>query len=174
MWLWKTEGGNRMETSIYAIIPLQQYRGEIMPIPPLNSDGYLPPGIVDCTLEEINQSFGTNERRKELIGKLCQYIQKIQEIGLSGLMIINGSFATSKEEPGDIDAILVLGEEYSISKPLTSSEKLFTAWGRVKENFEMDLIVVFPDGGSQEGWVNLFSGVKENSSIQKGLLRIAI
>ena len=82
-----------------------------MPIPNLIAD-YLPSGIHDCNLFELKSSFGTNNRRNELIKKLKYYIRKIQEVGISGWLIINGSFVTSKENPNDIDAILVITGQY--------------------------------------------------------------
>src|SRR5579864_7756641 len=82
-----------------------------LPIPELDTDGLLPVGIHDCTENEIYQRFGrfsSSDRRPQLFGKLQDYLNDARISGLFSAIIIDGSFITSKPEPGDIDLIAVL------------------------------------------------------------------
>ena len=82
-----------------------------MPFPNLNEQGLLPPGIYDCSLEEIGERFGTfqsTDRRPRLYEKLQAFVRQVRSINLAIAVIVNGSFVTSKVDPDDIDLILVL------------------------------------------------------------------
>lgn len=76
-----------------------------MPIPSLDPDtGYLPEGVHKGTFEDIEQRFGTNYRRKKLVGGLKFVVERLTSHGVSTIWIA-GSFVTSKERPGDVDVI---------------------------------------------------------------------
>ena len=79
-------------------------------IPPLE-DGVLPKGIHECTFEELERAFGQfqrSDRRINLIAKLKAYLDEARNSGLVIAAIIDGSFVTIKDEPEDIDLIVVL------------------------------------------------------------------
>ena len=85
-----------------------------MPIPDLDENGFLPPGVYDCTLEEVQQRFGrarVNFQRSELFAKLKEYVKEAQSTKLVKAIILDGSFVTNKETPNDIDMIVILTEE---------------------------------------------------------------
>jgi hypothetical protein len=154
-----------------------------MPIPQLQSD-FLPLGVFDCNLQELNSSpFCSNERRRELVQKLEMYMVKLREVGISGWIILDGSFVTSKELPGDIDILLVIMEnqQYSIAAPVTQIDFTLLKSEYVKKYFELHLFVGFTDSRSINGfddvaneWIEFFKGVKNNPNIQKGLLKVRI
>ena len=53
-----------------------------MAIPNFNSNGILPEGIYEATLEEIKDffcSYGDKERRKNLLNSLCKYIEDVKK-----------------------------------------------------------------------------------------------
>ena len=79
-------------------------------IPPLEA-GVLPEGIHECTFEELERAFGQfqrSDRRINLIAKLKAYLDEARNSGLVIAAIIDGSFVTIKDEPEDIDLIVVL------------------------------------------------------------------
>lgn len=161
-----------METVLYQPIP-EILQGEgILPIPPLQSN-YLPKGIYDCTIEEIKDRFGTNEMRTELIGNLSDYVGEIQKIGIRGWIIVNGSFVTSKDEPGDIDMILVV-EDQSMLAPMNSQIRAIISQGYVKDKFKLHLFIAFPGDKTEEKLTNMFSGVREDPNTKKGLLKVEV
>jgi hypothetical protein len=57
-----------------------------MPIPELNTEGLLPEGIYDCTLDEIGARFGrfqTTDRRVQLFKKLRELVEEERQAGLA-------------------------------------------------------------------------------------------
>ncbi|MET8080947.1 hypothetical protein [Streptomyces sp. NPDC005303] len=77
-----------------------------MPVPSFTDHGYLPAGDHEVTWQELYDRFGWNEARRELLANF-----KVVRDGLESLKVetiwLNGSFATSKHRPSDIDVIFV-------------------------------------------------------------------
>jgi hypothetical protein len=77
-------------------------------IPPFETDSgeddryQLPPGIHEATWPELVERFGTNQRRREILAGLLRALQALKAAGCQRAYV-DGSFVTSKEEPGDFD-----------------------------------------------------------------------
>lgn len=71
-------------------------------IPPFTEAGLLPPGIYWATWEEIVEVYGWNSRRQDLLFGLRKALMSLQNAGCE-TVYLNGSFVTSKEDPGDFD-----------------------------------------------------------------------
>ena len=96
-----------------------------MPIPEQDTNGLLPDGIFDCTLEEIRRRFGQfqgSDRRVELFGRLDVLISAMRQSELFEELLVDGSFVTGKAAPNDIDIIAVLGTEANFERELTMFE----------------------------------------------------
>ncbi len=77
-------------------------------IPELTGEGTLPPGVHGTTLEEVRRRFGRGNRaRIELMAGLAAVAARAMRAGALRLYL-NGSFVTSKKEPVDWDAVLVV------------------------------------------------------------------
>lgn len=75
----------------------------VMPIPDFDPDsGNLPAGIHEATWDEIVAALGTNRRRVELIDGLRRAFDALRVAGCKRAFI-DGSLATTKEQPGDFD-----------------------------------------------------------------------
>lgn len=74
-----------------------------MTIPPFSDSGNLPEGVHHATWDEIVDRFGTNERRRELLEGLRRALDSLQTAGCRRAYL-DGSFVTTKDEPGDFDA----------------------------------------------------------------------
>ncbi len=72
-------------------------------LPQFNADGNLPPGIHLLTLAEATSLLVFNERRADLFRGFQRACLPLQQAGCQKVYI-GGSFATSKEFPGDFDA----------------------------------------------------------------------
>lgn len=102
-------------------------------IPRFNKDGYLPAGIHKATVKEIKQRFGgETPKREELSQKfesLIQFLRKHKKT--IERFILDGSYVTSKKDPGDFDYILIVKDDFDIFSPqaqvLLFSEKIFGA-----------------------------------------------
>ena len=81
-----------------------------MPIPQFRDDGWLPAGHHPASWEEIVTIFGGEllSRRSVLIAKLIAFRDGLRSCGCIGSMVLDGSFISSKQNPGDFDVLLVL------------------------------------------------------------------
>jgi hypothetical protein len=73
-----------------------------MPIPELDSRGFLPHGVHDASLGEVLERFGRfreTDRRQTLAGQLVAFMEEARRTGLVASVIVDGSFATSKPQP---------------------------------------------------------------------------
>jgi hypothetical protein len=78
-------------------------------IPAFNDDGYLPPGVHQATLEEVAARFGRDpELRRVQMDSLRWLVDLARRAGALRL-IVNGSFATDRAEPNDVDCVLLIG-----------------------------------------------------------------
>jgi len=100
-------------------------------IPKFNKDGYLPKGIHRAIINEIKRRFGSSSsKRKELFKGFPKLIKLLRKHKKSiKKILLNGSFVTSKELPGDLDCILIVKNDFNFSSPeakqLQSAKKLF-------------------------------------------------
>ena len=86
-----------------------------MPIPALTTDGFLPVGIHDATLDEVGLVFGrfkSSDRRVTLFGRLQQYISDLRAWGNANAVLIDGSFTSAAVQPNDIDMIVVYRADF--------------------------------------------------------------
>ncbi len=77
-------------------------------IPDFQSNGVLPSGIHWSTLEEIKYKLCFSEKRIQLVVGLELAIKSLKSAGCETIYL-DGSFSTSKENPGDIDVCWELG-----------------------------------------------------------------
>lgn len=73
-----------------------------MTVPQFRQDGTLPVGEHAAAWAEIAARFGGNDRRNALLGGLRSALAELRRVGCRTAWI-DGSFVTSKREPGDFD-----------------------------------------------------------------------
>ncbi len=71
-------------------------------IPNFDENGNLPPGVYRVSLEDVKARFTWNKRRRHLFDGLAAAVANLAAAGVATVWV-DGSFTTSKEEPGDID-----------------------------------------------------------------------
>jgi hypothetical protein len=160
-----------------------------MSIPDLDENGFLPPGIHDCTFTELEAIFGKNlwipgddpETRHETLcpnrGRLCDrlgdYLGRARQVGIIVQVLVDGSFVTSKADPNDIDLIVVLPADHDMSGELSPQEYNLLSKRRLRsENYPFDVFVA-PDGSLiYHEVLGLFCKVKGRTDLKKGLLRV--
>ena len=62
----------------------------------------LPPGVHEASINEVEQRYATNERRKQLMAGMKKALENLRSAGCRSAFI-NGGFVTEKENPGDFD-----------------------------------------------------------------------
>lgn len=72
-------------------------------LPEFEPDGNLPPGIHWATWDELCDRFGTTLWRRQLLAGLQAALENLRRAGCL-TAYVDGSFVSSKTEPGDFDA----------------------------------------------------------------------
>ena len=139
-------------------------------IPEFDSSGNLPPGIHSATWRQITAWLGFTPRRKKLLKGLREALVLLEAAGCR-LVYLDGSFVTSKVEPGDFDACW--GVDYVNAGKLDSVFFDFTnSRARQKQRFFGEFIPAeLPEGGSGKTFLEFFQTDKE-SGHSKGILAI--
>jgi predicted nucleotidyltransferase len=148
-----------------------------MPIPNLNKQGLLPPGIYDCSLEEIGERFGTfqsTDLRPRLYEKLQAFLQQVRSTNLVIVVIVNGSFVTGKANPNDIDLILMLPSSHDLRAELVPMAYNVLSKRRVSRQYEFDILVAREDAIDYTQSVEFFQQVRGQPHLYKGVLRIGV
>lgn len=145
-----------------------------MPIPSLTSDGTLPPGVHDCSLEEIKSAFGwygSSGKRHRLYQRFVEFVGRARASQLVVSIVVDGSFVTSSSDPGDIDLLLAIRErqESGLLRPLDYN---VISKRRVRKDFEFDILVAVTGTDEYQGHLEFFSQVKGRPGAVKGLLRV--
>lgn len=83
-------------------------------IPAFTDRGTLPPGIHPATMEEIRTRFARfkrSNRRIRLFNHFEAYVETAQTTNVVECLYLVGSYVTNKDEPQDIDLLIVFPEE---------------------------------------------------------------
>ena len=129
-------------------------------IPDFNKHGNLPAGIYRASIDDIEKRFGLNSKKRILLFKTFRnFLELIMpfktNIKQFILDILDGSFVTAKENPGDIDGIIVVKNGFrftpNVDKNISLSKKIFN----------IDLILHEEKNVYQlQWWIDYFSKVK--------------
>jgi len=148
-----------------------------MPIPRLNERGFLPPGVHDCSLDEVRKTFGTfnsNDRRPNLFKNLEAFVVTLRLNGVAKAVVVNGSFTTAKADPNDIDMVLVLPQGHDFAADLSPDEYNCLSNKRVKKKFGFDMFVAEDESQEYERYTRFFQDVKNQPGESKGVLRVEL
>jgi hypothetical protein len=148
-----------------------------MPIPQLDSDGYLPPGVHECTLDEVKAffcRFQASDQRPRLCEKLHNYVSELRVAGIAKYLIVNGSFVTSKDRPNDIDLVLVLNDDVRLDREIPPFQYNARSGKFVKRNYGFDLYPAFEGDKTESSMINFFAMVRGVPGRSKGFLKLII
>lgn len=151
-------------------------------IPPL-ADGVLPEGLHLCTIDEVDDTFGRFQRtdcRIRLTQKLRLLVEEAKRSGIVAALVIDGSYVTRKNEPGDIDVIVALRPDLDLTPPLRPFEYDMQSKRRLKEKYRFDVKIAVDGSILYNDAVEFFGRVRQDDPDQatprtrKGLLRIEL
>jgi hypothetical protein len=142
------------------------------PIPTLRPDGYLPEGVHVCSEADVIFRFGSSSRqRRRLALRLRRWIELGRQVGAKRLLV-DGSFVTAKEEPHDVDTVILLPQDFTQQleqehpPALELEEMLLTR--RPEEIFAAE------DETDWNEWISFFSLTRESDRRCKGLVEISL
>lgn len=84
-------------------------------MPALTTNGFLPSGIHECGLDDVELAFATNPYRSKLWKKLREFVDWTSSMKQFDWMYLDGGFITSKSEPADIDVVLQPRAPYGVA-----------------------------------------------------------
>ncbi len=88
-------------------------------IPDFDEHGLLPPGIHDCTLEEISARFLWTTHRQVLFGGLRKFLEtELATLMPAFRLYVDGSFVRNKPLPDDVDVVIELDGSVSDSEAI--------------------------------------------------------
>ena len=146
-------------------------------------DGVLPEGVHICSIDEVERAFGRfqrTDRRQHLTATLRRYVEAARQAGTAQAIIIDGSYVTVKDEPGDIDVMLVLKLEADLTEDLLPSEYNVQSKRMVKKLYGFDIFTAVEGGEIYQRTIRFLSNVNPGESIpytskpRKGILRIEL
>lgn len=116
-----------------------------MSIPEFSDNYYLPPGEHKCTLQEVEERFGTqNEQRKRVWQSFRLFLERKRQLGLiPEEMIIDGSFCTGREFPGDVDSAILIPQDVVLNAFRNGNES-------EKRAIKLILEAAGPQGGTTQ------------------------
>ena len=139
-------------------------------IPDFEKSGNLPPGIYTVTIEEFEEHYVNNIKRRELYNGLRRVINDLKDIGCKTIYV-DGSYVTNSRFPKDID---VCWEHRGISTGIAKSKKPNIFNGMSKEIYNCDLYPAYHiESGSEIFFIDFFKRDK-SSGLEKGIIRIDI
>ena len=140
----------------------------------------LPEGVHGCTAEEVAAAFGRfqrTDRRMKLAERLAAYLVEVRRTALAEYVLIDGSFVTAKDEPEDIDLIVVLKPDIDW-EGLRPFEYNAVSKRMIKQLFHFDAYAypeAFPDFTRMR---NFFQDVRPDvvytTKTRKGILRVML
>ena len=148
-----------------------------MPVPPLTSEGLLPPGIHDCSLEDVRARFGRfqgSDQRPRLWNQLLELVSAMQTSGLCEALLVDGSFVTEKPAPNDVDILAVLRPGHNFERELSAAEYALVSRTLLRRRFGFDVLLAESGTRLYETYIEFFSRVRERPSLRKGLLRLQL
>ncbi len=136
-------------------------------------------GMHNMTLSDLESvfvdPFENIERRTALLERFQAFILRLNDISINVEVWIDGSFATTKDYPGDIDLVVVCDENElnSLSQDkLLIFNELFTDKITTKLRYECDAYFILDDMHDKSYWRGLFGFDREENP--KGIARIMV
>lgn len=141
-------------------------------IPEFREDGYLPEGMFLASEAEVTFRFGTATRkRRQLVLRVRRWVELSRAVKATRLFI-DGSFITAKPEPNDVDAVVLLPEDFE--KQITAGSDAATEFEEMLLTRRPEEIFAAEDARDWDEWVEFFSRTRELDGRRKGLVEIEL
>jgi hypothetical protein len=144
-------------------------------LPEFDQQGFLPEGVWTCGLVEFVKTFAVfrrSDRRLILFEKLESLLKETLATGWVQEIIIDGSFVTKKDEPGDIDLLLGLSPEFDDAEVSYWTGKILDGTFLSKK-YRFDVKVRKFGSPAYYEWLDFFQEVKDSDE-RKGVVRLTL
>lgn len=139
-------------------------------IPPFREDGYLPEGVFVSSEAEVVFRFGSSSRkRRRLVLRLRRWLTLGRQVGATRLLI-DGSFVTAKEDPNDIDTVILLPPDFH-DQIMRDYEPALELEGMLLTR-QPEEVFAAEDMVDWHEWMAFFSRTRELDGRKKGLVEI--
>jgi hypothetical protein len=138
--------------------------------PVFDDAGFIPP-IHVCNEADVSLWFGFTDQRRRLIDRVRTWIRLARAVQARRLLL-DGSFVTGKDHPGDVDAVVLLPDDFrkqlrAENPPAVELHKMF----RTREPKEL---FAAEDEADWWGWFGFFSRTREATGRCKGLIEVTL
>jgi hypothetical protein len=87
-----------------------------MALPACNDEGDLPPGVHRATLPEVLERFGQGSvQRRAVADRLRRVYELVISTEKLARFVVFGSFVTAKDNPNDVDIILLMEDTFDLA-----------------------------------------------------------
>ena len=138
--------------------------------PAFDHDGCMPP-MHACTEAVVARWFGANPHRRELVARIREWVGLARAVRAKRFLL-DGSFMTAKEKPGDVDAVVLLPEDFRDQLRAGGPEA-----ARLYEMFvtrEPKELFAAEDDEDWWRWFEFFSRTREANGRRKGLIEVVL
>jgi uncharacterized protein DUF6932 len=143
-----------------------------MALPAFNEDGDLPPGVHLATLSEVLERFGQGSlQRRAVADRLKRLYQLAASTGQLARFAVFGSFVTAKEEPNDVDVILLMEDTFDLAA-VTGEAALMFRHGEAATHFGASVFWTHRCGviGGEQAMIEYWQARREGG--QRGIVEI--
>jgi hypothetical protein len=141
-------------------------------LPSFDHAGYLPEGLHQATESEVTFRFGSSSaRRRRLTLRLRRWIALAREVGARRLLV-DGSFVTSKADPEDVDAVMLL--PINFQDLIVESQDAALELEQILLTRQPEELFAAEDDGDWNAWVQFFSRTREVDGRRKGLVEVEL
>ena len=138
-----------------------------MPIPAFDRFGLLPGGIHECTITEVEVNLAWNDKRRRLTALLREFITEELSTLFDVLppMVLDGSYVTDKDCPGNINLVLELSD--LPDKQKWAGQILYQRSPVLYERYQIEML---PGINSlPQDFVDLLQTLRPQVAFEKGL-----
>ena len=138
-----------------------------MPIPAFDRFGLLPGGIHECTITEVEVNLAWNDKRRRLTALLREFITEELSTLFDVLppMVLDGSYVTDKDCPGNINLVLELSD--LPDKQKWAGQILYQRSPVLYERYQIEML---PGINSlPQDFVDLLQTLRPQMAFEKGL-----
>lgn len=138
--------------------------------PVFDDAGFIPP-LQICTEAEVVRWFGVGDHRERLINRIRKWIRLARAVRARRLLL-DGSFVTEKDKPGDVDAVVLLPDDFREQLRAHNSEPVeLHDMFRKREPKEL---FAAEDEEDWWEWFGFFSRTREANGRYKGLIEVVL